>query len=530
MRILRHGPAPLYHGSARLYSLQCYIRRSKPLLQRYLFDLGGRLPVRVSPNYQEWLDEVRDILGRGDLLFPGGGNPYLPWTVDILFLRILEEMYASLGYTLRLSTLMPALFPSANWPVIPKLLAWLRTVEGYASVEALEAEHSLEPEFFSVMRQPVQFFGSQETALLYGKGENQLYQYQPVRYLRLLDISDVTTVRELVEPGQPFASFAPHSASLVQYYTERGLADYRASALTHHLLEFYSRDAARQQRLNRESGQRTEALLSSYSWVRFRRVVRAEEWRHSSKAKRWASLLTGQSYRDMLTEELLVIKSIQPAAYQLLLTQWQVSGVVELRSAILKVYPEESVADRPVLLLDVFEGYLSVQLEAEGLRTRREIGSWLVSAVSAGGNFLGAQPGVDFLSLWVELGNSFWGGVRTFIYGEFGLKYFSYFTTEIASPAGDWHLSQWETLHTTSRAPRRFSTYLQDTMIVLTLTTSDLFQQRELDGWWCTEPGEIMLYQPAAKGQLTKVTSTYHVDRCRYTGDETEENFLDEFA
>ena len=515
-----------------MYSLQCYIRRSRPYLERYLSDLQGRLPVRVAPDYDDWISEVREIIARGDLIFPGGGNPYLPWTVEVLLLRILEEMYTSLGYAMRLSTLLPAHFPSEQWPIMTRLLQWISTVEGYTTVDALEIDYPLEPEYFSVMRQPVQFFGSQETALIYGKGENQLYVFQPSRYLRLLDISDPVTVKELTGVGYPFSSFTPHSSSIIQQYTEVSLDHYRASALTHHLLNFYSADEDRQYAIANKYNNIRNDLAEKYKWQRYRVLEESDAWNDASATERWELLLGGQSYEDMLMKELLLAVRERPNAYQWIVAKYGTDDNYELVGNIQEEFPEEKVLNgHPSrFVFRTFEGYLD-KVESETYESEeREKGKWLVGAVTAGNNFLGAKEGIDFLEVWIQEHNSYWGGVHGFIFNGLGLKYFDYFTTEIASPRGDWTLSQWRLLYPTKEDKARFSTYIQDTMIVYSLTTSPFFNREKIDGWWCTVPAEIMLYRPADKGEMRKTTGIYNTAKCVYSGAETEENFLDEYT
>jgi hypothetical protein len=531
MKFLLHAPTTLYHGSARLYSIQCYVRRARPYLDRYLTDLQSRLPVRVAPDYEEWVVEVKEILAKGDLIFPGGGNPYLPWTVEVLLLRILEEMYTILGYTLRLSTLLSARFPSAEWPIMPRLLQWLKTVEGYASAEALEEEHPLDPEFFSVMRMPVQFFGSRETALLYGKGENQLYVYEPRKALRLVDISDPTTIRELLEPGAPFHSAEPYPEAVLQHYTEVDLRKYRASVLNHHLLEFYSADEPRRTTLQERYREERRNLEQRYRWERYaRNVVTPSDWRDRNGPQRWRELLAGQSYQEMLSEELALLAEQRPAAYDWVVQRYGRTVVEQ----VMLLLPEEKMEQAPYQLVSrVFEGYKEDLADVTYAAETAEVGEWLEKAVKAGNNFLGARPEVDFLQVWIAESNSYWGGVPGFLYHGLGLKYFDYFTTEIASPRADWTLSQWQYLWRGARGAAtaaRHSTYISDTMLVYTFTHSEFFQRERLDGWWCSAPPEIMLHRPADKGSMRKYTPTYHTERCRYTGAETEENFLEEYA
>ena len=520
MNVLRYNGGVLYHGSARLYSIQCYIRRSKPFLERYLFDLQGRLPVRLAPDYEEWLMGVRKILSRGDVIFPARENPYLSWTVDVTLLRILEEMYTTLGYTLKLSTILATNFSTSDFLSLSKLLTKIRIIENYEYVDQLEVDYPLDPQYFSVMRMPVQFFGSRNTALRYGKGENQLYVYQPSRPLMLLNLDNQYNIEKLITENAPFASFSPHSESVIRHHVEISLEIYRAKALTYHLLRLYNKDERTHDVIRRRE-ERILVVNSRYQWLRYREASKM------TLDQRWDVLLGGQTYDQMLREELDTAQRERlSTVYQWLVNKYGSNDNAVISQRIREEFPA------PTLRIDLtFEGYLNDQIDVIHEDTDLKIGRWLQDAVHNGDNFLGANLGINFAQVWVELSVLYSRDLHQILYRGLGLKYFDYFTTEIASPRGDWTISRWEYLFPSfEEVKTRFSTYLQDTMIVYNLIHSAFFKDNDLDGWMCDNRAEVMVHQPSRKGEMKKVTTVYNTDRCLYSGAETEENFLDEYS
>jgi len=199
----------LYTGSARIFAIRCYLEQHRwvwePYLRRnrYIRSLKGiddatwdRIAMIVT-NYNRQMDAISE--------------DDKPWGSQVAVVAILEQLTFRFLYNVSIATVLQEHFRRTKWT--PGSLELVRYAEGIEN-------HTmpLDAEFYSVMRQPIQFFGTLSTASGYSK---YVYKYVVEEPLRLVDISDRATSQELLDTV--FASWKPFTDEDVKYYS--GLKD-----------------------------------------------------------------------------------------------------------------------------------------------------------------------------------------------------------------------------------------------------------------------------------------------------------------
>lgn len=181
----------LYHGSVRLYQINCYIRAHYHKVVQYLEeselqqdviteDLPSTFKSQLQEHYLDYLNQANQI--------------FRPVTQEVLYLmtvQLLQE-YGIEEYSV-----------SAVWDTRfvhnkDQLLSFATEVEG----GIVPLAELFRVDFYSTMMVPVQFFGEDRSvAEVYAtrRPHGQVLTYRVLRQILLPNLSDPTTIRELGE-------------------------------------------------------------------------------------------------------------------------------------------------------------------------------------------------------------------------------------------------------------------------------------------------------------------------------------------
>jgi hypothetical protein len=201
---LRKGAVVLYTGSHRIFAIRCYLEQQYQTWHPYLKQAAYTRDARDLPS--SFWDRIATILKHYRHQPEASEIGQAAWGAQVVFVALVKEL-ATLGRTeLAVSALLQEYFHRTTW--LPGSSELLRYAEG--------VESGLVPltgEFYSNMRQPIQFFGTLTTAQLYSK---YVYRYQIQESLQLVDISDRATCRELL--ATVFDDWTPFGREDLEYY------------------------------------------------------------------------------------------------------------------------------------------------------------------------------------------------------------------------------------------------------------------------------------------------------------------------
>jgi len=198
----------LYHGSVRLYQIQCYYRKLQPLLASYL---------ATSILSSDTLTIPPQVWQKLEALYARYNETYFTYQVvtkETLYLAALELLSQYKQLHVSIYAVLDELLPPSE-PDSADILNFAYDVENGAG-------NAFAPEFYSVMRLPVQFFTEvRDLALSYAKRGEELtgglYHYQVTKTVRLPEVSNPVTMRLLGDTI--FTSKIPFSQEELLYYT-----------------------------------------------------------------------------------------------------------------------------------------------------------------------------------------------------------------------------------------------------------------------------------------------------------------------
>lgn len=109
-------------------------------------------------------------------------------------------------------------------------------------------------------------------------------------------------------------------------------------------------------------------------------------------------------------------------------------------------------------------------------------------------------------------------GVHKRKFGD-GIDWNDYFEYPLLSPRGVFAATFWPILY--MRQLRRYSGYVEDSLILHQLIKSNFFTQYNLNGWICYDPYEIMVVDPGAHGHVQRMNPDVPLDpndpQCQYS-------------
>lgn len=266
----------LYHGSQRLYSITCYIRRQKPMLFQYVRDVrANKFTTNVAPKI--WQQLMARALEKYDrFMYPT--VPKMPWTIQVFILYAITKMYETKQVFLISEALKPLIEAEIENPdrirsalhidYLYDITTWLEWIEEKEDDNWEHLHLLLNVEYFSVMRQDVQFFSNAANAMLYAQDDDKLFQFIDREPLKLVNISDPDTIVAMTFDDMPFASWIPYSRLQLANFTEQtDLTVLRHPILVDLFANWYFMAAhPRVQRLETELSQLQAKWEDLYAW------------------------------------------------------------------------------------------------------------------------------------------------------------------------------------------------------------------------------------------------------------------------
>ena len=206
MKLVRVSPqVQLYHGSTRLYQINCYIRRQRRLLQQYFQQELSTDISRLDPYFYQDLQSLYQVYTH--TLYVDN-----PISKEVLYVATVELV--------TLNTTTPVSVYQVWRQFLPEDDPDREMLLQYA--QELEDQHPREIDvmFYSTMRLPIQYFTtSYRNAVRYASRNPELsgavYTYTLTQEVILLDYDDLATIDELAETV--FASHDPFSLTEIKY-------------------------------------------------------------------------------------------------------------------------------------------------------------------------------------------------------------------------------------------------------------------------------------------------------------------------
>jgi len=512
------GPIELYHGSTRLYAITCYIRKNRLLLAAYLHQtkvLPG--PGFQVPEYQVWRGEVNSALDDFERYFT---NMTQPWTKQVIFLFALERLFAlKISPPPYISSLLQELIPAKiierpeRRAAFEELVDWARQVD--ATRTLAQADPLFQVEFFTVMRQPIQFFADINTARRYAKGDDNLFIYTiPAGInLQLLDISNPETIQRLMMPPYPYSDWTPYTEDIVLYFTEGDLLQARGSVVIMLIDWFRDRTVQSMQAFDTEFEAEKKKWDATLRWTLPER--RQTSWDSEDYRDK---MLQGKSWPDFLIDMIEDLRQNHPEIWQHIAQKAETEATPLIAAGIQQKFPmfPESREDQPgsydylMRFTDFMDSAWSQQYTAWSQQGQAMVLQFLQKFVT----LLGQTYGQINTTLEAKLPS--YAQYRNWQQLGWDLKdnWNSWFEHEIVSPRGLWSAIHFLRLH--NLGSKRLSVYQIDTLVIHTFITSPQLQFYQ--GWYDAEPYEVMISNPDEYGHMTKMTTQYAFDNdlCSY--------------
>ena len=521
----------LYHGSARLFTVNCFIEKTMPLLADYLQRLHSSPIVQPS---EDFMENARSHLHDACYRMPGNYESKVTTEVIVLyFVRMVLDENVNVRITSlireaeRLNTEDSDL--SAFASDIDKMVDLARDIEACTSLEEVIARGLIqEIPFYSTMKQDVQFFGSRETALSYAKGSvNYLYAYDLKEDNYFIDIDDLPTIHTLMEPSYPFHSAVPYTEQACKYYAE----SYQSSIRFSNWKRLFSVITT-----GITIPHESSVVLYRFPNFKLRRDVPHrgydddyEEW--SDAELRQPTRLEGEELRLEYNRFFLMYYEQQRENWTLLCRAWNVDLDLDL-SIINSLLVDKLYLAYPLLETqnpdtskDAVSATLAAMFVGDAINKRAsqdilnfKLRSLVLPVLKALEPWFGIKSQV-LRKLLEELqqegdlnpsriGDDKRASTYDDIYNGIGINTKKHFSIDFCSPRALWIVANWEALNSSLPA-NRYSHYNNDSLIVHSLITSDWFRTRQLAGWRCLSMGEWMIYRPGKRGKMKKIIAGY---------------------
>lgn len=533
-RVTLSSDTTLFHGSTRLYSLTCYIRRQRPILQRYLSDLHANRLTSTEAD-DKWIGLAARTLSKYEILLTP--IPDQPWTMHVLFLFLMTKMYES-SRRFRVSSALDPLISDEiksrpfRAEALERLRKWMQEVEKQRNLDDIDQQTLLEVPFFSVMRQPVQFFADEKTALRYGKDTDRVYVYRTLHPVQLVNISDVPTIRTLMADGYPFASWyfffcfhmtnqiprLPYETKTIAHFAEfETVADARLAILASQKAWYLEPIENKLADWEIETSRLDELWKQKYKWTYPDRQQRPftyetlDEWLKDTSWPQLVSDMVNDVYRNQNdTIWNYLVHQVKATSNN---DEAKTRAIVE---HILQRWPDREAIYEDLAygwqntFLDLMEGANLYWTQDKRKQRIRDKQKWLVGQARAwisdlSTTFEARDPKALEQLLVPEFEYSFLRFER--LANNLAKEWPSLFTNECISPRGLWLFTNWRILHSTGTV--RKSIYEIDTLIVQSFRTSEFVKKAEINGWICMQPYEVMIIYPERFGSMQKQTATF---------------------
>lgn len=511
---------PLYNGSVKIYSIQCYINKTKNLLYEYLEKIKTLQNENIS---EEGEEIVKNAIISYEKYMPKTTLSN-PWTKQVVMLYIIENMF-KLNNIFIVSNLTEKYLKDL-WNIIYKesyidLVNFMKKIEGLnpsSTSDNIILEKEFNVEFFSVMRLPVQFFADRTIAYRYTKGnEAYLYKYERNVDLKLLNISDENILYEMVESSMPFNSFETYDEKTVLYYTEMNINSLRRT-IVFPMIENSINEIKKEsnkllddtEKLKIYNWNLNHRLNTSYDDPEYLNILRS-----AAKSNKWG---------DIINYIISDLRKNQPEIWNKLLEQNDIKVETpdkisevekELYNIILTKFPSENI------YFEDFEDYFNIIYRSEHKKTVEAIRDKYTNVLS---------EWIDNLNICFKLkDNLIKNELIKKIIGTYNKdmmirnlfeEWKNYFTFDIISPRGLWIVNNW-LRSTISHKEPRVSYYATDTLLIYTLINSTYYIKNQYQGWYCENTYEIMIHNPSNYGNLVRVDIPFnHNDpNCSYIYD-----------
>ena len=524
-------PSILYRGSSHLYHVHCYIHKMRLSLAKYLSDINFQshtiTEILRDDNFEQWKVQCRYALNNYTILMPNEFSPVYPWTCHVVFLFCMNAMYELKIPILRVSGFVAELVPEykVSNPIHEKsydeLLSWSKSMDECMDLRDVDYKGLLKLDFFNVMRQPIQFFSSETIANIYAKnGPHEIYTYELTQKIRVVNISDLSTIQSLMAIDMPYYSTESYSIEVVKYF-ECNIETMRAETI-YDILKVYYKPIEKSMEDYDHETERLDSTWKQLKWY-LPKELNIGYYDEDSVSK---FLHRYESWYDFLTFMVPELYKKQRDLWLYLVQKFQISTGedprnqtnvnAEIIQGIMSEYPEikDDNVDSFLELMDSL--YFNSQQQRSANRRFiimqqmrpffEHLSTTFQIKVDAESNLL------TFLEdLGKKCNHHQWVSTVHNIVGIWS----SLFQIEIASPRGLWLIAHWETLNPGFRTPNRFSRYNVDCLLVYSLTTSSWFQNNHVNGWVCHNPYEVMVYHPELYGKVTRTQDIYN-EECDY--------------
>jgi hypothetical protein len=507
---------PLYHGSVRLYSIQCFIDKTKPVFLKYLKDIGylspateedQKLTLYALDNYEKYMP--KDATGN-------------PWTKHIVLLYIVDQMY-KISRPFLISKMVKDVYQNVLKDVYRE--SYLELVDWIGKAEQLkesEVDLYFDISFFSVMRLPIQFFSDRQTAYRYSKkDESKLYRYELIENLKLLNISDLD-ILNLTQNQMPFNSWESYAHKIFNYYTESDEPAVRKEIL----YDFIEKD------LNLISTQRTETTnnikkFKTYNWNLNDRLNTS--WDASDYYQILEKSAGSTNWYQIISYIVKDLRDNQPEIWLALLEKYNIILDTpdkiplvhqQLCNYIIQKYPVVTDPDNYHFegLNEFFDLIYWRESDKLNLLFKRKYQEYITDLFKHLDLYFELRPEAqnfktDFIFKFVNSHNH----LEMLMGSDMIINWNKYFKFDIMSPRGLWISINWFRLIKDPNLPR-LSWYTVDTLLVYSLINSKYFKENQFQGWYCKNQYEIMVCQPATYGIITRTDIPFELDRtnCGY--------------
>ena len=524
-------PTILYRGSGHLYHVHCYIHKMRLPLARYLSDINSQYhsikETAPDDNFKEWKKQIQYAISKYTILMPNEFSPLNPWTCHVVFLFTMNAMYELKIPILRISEFLAELLPEykISNPIYQKsydeLLSWSSNMDECKDLRDVDYKGLLKLDFFNVMRQPIQFFGSETIANIYAKnGTHEIYTYELSAEIRVVNISDPSTIQNLMTVGMPYYSTKSYPIEVTKYF-ECNVGSMRVETIGD-ILEVYYDPIEKSMEDYEVETQRLDETWKQLKWY-LARELSIGYYDEGSVQK----LLRGyESWSDFLTFIVPELYKKQRDLWLDLVKKYDIStgGDPRNQANVNAEIIQWIMSEYPEINDDNIDPFLELMdsLYFNNVRQRREDRRFILMQQMApffehlGSTFqinVGAESNLQtFLEKIGDRPNHHqWVSIVHDIVDIWS----SLFQIEIVSPRGLWLIAHWKTLNPGFRNPIRFSRYNVDCLLVYSLTTSSWFQENHINGWVCHNPYEVMVCRPELYGQIRRVQDTYN-EECDY--------------
>lgn len=174
----------LFHGSKKLFIIQCFIYNNKQIIEEYMKIQKYLMffEYEESKNLPQLIQKVYKLF---DNYFYKNPNRLI-WNYHTLFIALLKILKKMNLFEVKISNLLASIYELKDHLLIINMIDFCKKVEHGVEV--------FEPEFFSSMNQPVQFFSFHNKT---NYGGDYKYVYNLHEQIKLLDITDNNTILNL---------------------------------------------------------------------------------------------------------------------------------------------------------------------------------------------------------------------------------------------------------------------------------------------------------------------------------------------